>query len=99
MGLSGDILNDSTEAAHFDGFASVKSLKGEAETSILSKLNGRTNFTLLPNAEVEGLLRHPDSPATVVGVRLRNGANVLRAAGVACGRRIAFTPLAVPLPL
>ena len=47
MGLSNDIVNDPTEAAHFDGFASVKRLKGEAETSILSQLDARTNFTLL----------------------------------------------------
>jgi choline dehydrogenase-like flavoprotein len=73
MGLSSDIVNDPTEAAHFDGFASVKSLKGEAETSILSQLDARTNFTLLPNAEVEALLGHPDSSATVVGVRLCDG--------------------------
>ena len=73
MGLSADIANHPNEAAHFDGFASVKSLKGEAETAILSQLNARTNFTLLPDAEVEALLGHPGSPATVNGVRLRDG--------------------------
>src|SRR5207253_11511171 len=73
MGLSADIVNHPNEAAHFDGFASVMSLKGEAETAILSQLNVRTNFTLLPDAEVEALLGHPGSPATVSGVRLRDG--------------------------
>src|SRR5437660_8326247 len=73
MGLSADIVNHPNEAAHFDGFASVKSLKGEAETSLLSQLQARTNFTLLPDAEVDALLGHPGSPATVSGVRLRDG--------------------------
>ena len=73
LGLSADIVNHPNEAAHFDGFASVKSLKGEAETSLLSQLQARTNFTLLPDAEVEALLGHPGSPATVSGVRLRDG--------------------------
>jgi len=73
MGLSADIVDHPNEAAHFDGFASAKSLKGEAETSLLSQLQARTNFTLLPDAEVEALLGHPGSPATVSGVRLRDG--------------------------
>jgi choline dehydrogenase-like flavoprotein len=73
MGLSGDIANYPDEAAHFDGFASVKNLKGEAETSILSQLRADMNFTLLPDAEVEALLGDPGSPATVNGVRLRDG--------------------------
>jgi len=73
MGLSADIVNHPNEAAHFDGFASAKNLKGEAETSLLSQLQARTNFTLLPDAEVDALLGHPGSPATVSGVRLRDG--------------------------
>lgn len=73
MALAGDIANYPHEAAHFDGFASVANLKGEAETSIISQLCGRTNFTLLPEAEVEALLGRPNSPATVTGVRLRDG--------------------------
>ncbi len=91
-----DILNDPTEAAHFDGFASVKRLKGEAETSILSQLNGRTNFTLLPDAEVEALLGHPDSPATVIGVRLRDRTNVLRTASIAWPQAHCIRPACCP---
>src|SRR5437762_2626807 len=72
MGLSADIVNHPNEASHFDGFASAKNLKGEAETSLLSQLQARTNFTLLPDAEVDALLGHPGSPATVSGVRLRD---------------------------
>lgn len=86
MGLSADIVNHPNEAAHFDGFASVRSLKSEAETSLLSRLKPRTNFTLLPDAEVDALLGHPGSPAAMRGVRLRDGrtfyaARILLAAG------------------
>jgi len=73
MSLAADIASHPNEAAHFDGFASVKNLKGEAENSILPQLQGRTNFVLLVNAEVEGLLGEPGSPATASGVRLRDG--------------------------
>ncbi len=73
MALSADIVNDPNEAAHFDGFASVKNLKGEAEASILSALRARANFTLLADAEVEALVGEPGSSATVSGVLLRDG--------------------------
>jgi choline dehydrogenase-like flavoprotein len=73
LALSADIARDPNEAAHFDGFASVKNLKGEAEASLLSPLRTRTNFTLLTDAEVEALLGDPGSPATLCGVRLRDG--------------------------
>jgi choline dehydrogenase-like flavoprotein len=73
LALSADIARHPNEAAHFDGFASVKNLKGEAETSLLHPLGTRTNFTLLTDAEVEALLGDPRSPATLCGVRLRDG--------------------------
>ena len=93
MALAGDIVNHPDEAAHFDGFASVANLKGEAETSIISQLCGRTNFTLFPGAEVEALLGVPNSPATVNGVRLRDGRafyapRVLLAAGALHSARL-----------
>ena len=73
MALSADIVSHPNEAAHFDGFASVENLKGEAETSLLSALRARPNFTLLADAEADALLGEPDSPASVCGVRLRDG--------------------------
>jgi len=73
MGLAAEIAADPHEAAHFDGFASVKNLKGEADRSLLSQLRSRDNFHLLVNAEVKSLIGARQSPATVNGVRLADG--------------------------
>jgi choline dehydrogenase-like flavoprotein len=73
LALSADIVSHREEAAHFDGFASVRNVKGEAEASLLHPLRARTNFTLLTEAEVEALLGDPGAPATLRGVRLRDG--------------------------
>ncbi len=55
MGLAADIGAHRTEAAHFDGFASVANLKGEVDRSLLSHLRGHGNFNLMVNAEVAAL--------------------------------------------
>lgn len=86
LGLAPDIATHREEAANFDGFASVRGLKAEAEASILAPLQGAPNFTLLTGAEVVGLLGGPSTPETIVGVRLRDGRrlhapHVLLAAG------------------
>ena len=73
MGLAADIAADPHEAAHFDGFASVRNLKGEADRSLLSKLRSRDNFHLLVNTEVKGLIGARQAPATINGVRLTDG--------------------------
>ncbi len=73
LALAADITAHRTEAAHFDGFASVAQLKGEAEGSILSLLKDRHNFTLVVNTEVRALVGYPDSPKTISGVRLSDG--------------------------
>jgi choline dehydrogenase-like flavoprotein len=73
MGLSAAIVGDREEAMHFDGFASVRGLKGEAESAFLSHLAGNTLFTLVSNAEVSGLIAHPNEPTTITGVRLTDG--------------------------
>ena len=75
MGLAAGIAADRKEAAHFDGFASVKDLKGEADRSLLSPLRTRANFHLIVNAQVIGLIgaSAQNSPATITGVRLSDG--------------------------
>src|SRR5215469_4431798 len=73
MGLAAEIAVHRTEAAHFDGFASARNLKNEAETSFLSPLRSQPHFTLLVSAEAQALLGSRASPATITGVRLADG--------------------------
>jgi choline dehydrogenase-like flavoprotein len=73
LALAADIRAHPLEATHFDGFASARNLKGEAEQSLLAPLRARTNFTLLVNAEVTALLGSSSSPRTICGVRLADG--------------------------
>jgi choline dehydrogenase-like flavoprotein len=86
MGLSGDLARHRQEAAHFDGFASVSGLKGDAEQSFLVPVRSDANLTLLCGAEVTALLGSPADPKRIVGVRLSDGReffapHVLLAAG------------------
>ncbi len=73
LSLAADVTADLEEATHFDGFASARNLKGEAEQSLLARLRTRGNFTLLVNAEVTALLPSAQSPHAVGGVRLADG--------------------------
>jgi choline dehydrogenase-like flavoprotein len=70
LGLAADIAMTRAEAMHFDGFASVRGVKAEAEQSLIAALRPRANFTLLARSEVTQLL---GVGSTVTGVRLRNG--------------------------
>ena len=76
LSLAPLIIADRMEATHFDGFASVAGLKGEADGSILSLLRDNPNFTLSVNTEVRSLLGHVDSPANIVGVVLTDGRQI-----------------------
>ena len=108
LALSEQILGDAHEASHFDGFASVAGLKGEADRCLLRPLLKDPRFTLLTSAEVHSLVAATQSPAAVGGVRLRDGRTfhapyVLLAAGALHSPRIlsrflAETGLAGVLP-
>jgi choline dehydrogenase-like flavoprotein len=73
MGLADEILMHPTEAAHFDGFASVRGLKGDAERSILALMRSSPRFTLATGAEVVQLVGRAGMPRAVSGVRLADG--------------------------
>jgi len=73
MGLAPDISAHRNEAAHFDGFASGRGLKGEAEQSILSLLRNLPRFKLFTHAEVKHLIGAAGTPRIIVGVRLADG--------------------------
>ena len=73
MGLSAEITRYPEEAAHFDGFASVRDLKGEAESRLLCRLSGRPNFELVTGVEVTALLGAPADPHRLIGVEAADG--------------------------
>ena len=108
MGLSSAIGGYPLEARHFDGFASVAGLKGEADVSLLAPLRGRANFTLRVGAEVVALCGDPQQSTRVTGVRLADGrelhaTNILLAAGALhsprlLARYLDATTLASTLP-
>jgi choline dehydrogenase-like flavoprotein len=81
LGLSPQIVHDAREARHFDGFASVARLKGDAETSFISRVRLLPNLTILTGSEVVELLASPGDTLRVDGVRLADG-SVLRARAV-----------------
>ncbi len=73
MGLRPEIVDDVREASHFDGFASPRHLKAEAEANLIDQLESSGNFRLFENAEVSGLLGSPWAATRVEGVRLADG--------------------------
>ena len=76
LSLAPHITANRVEATHFDGFASVAGLKGEADGSILSLLRDNANFTLSTNSEVRSLLGSATAPATIAGVQLADGRQI-----------------------
>lgn len=77
MGLSGGILHDVAEAAHFDGFASVRALKSDAEQSLLLRVMGDPRLTLLTDTEAADLIGDPRHPSRIIGVRTGAGQRLL----------------------
>jgi choline dehydrogenase-like flavoprotein len=73
MGLAADIAMNRAEAAHFDGFASLGGLKGEAEQSLLSLIRSNPRLTLLTQAEAHHLIGSSRSSRVITGVQLRDG--------------------------
>jgi choline dehydrogenase-like flavoprotein len=70
MGLARTIRLNSNEARHFDGFASIKRLKSDAETAFL---HGDDRLTIRTQADVVDLIGAADDVRRIVGVRLANG--------------------------
>jgi choline dehydrogenase-like flavoprotein len=100
MGLAAEIVADRAEAAHFDGFSSVRNFKSEAERSFLSRLRSCENFFLHVNSPVKSLVGSADSPTAITGVRLADDSElraryVLLAAGALHSPRLLSRYLAV----
>jgi len=73
MALSANILADPREAHHFDGFASIAHLKGDAESSFLDHVADLPNLTIRTRSEVVALLSGGGTGPSVCGVRLAGG--------------------------
>jgi choline dehydrogenase-like flavoprotein len=73
MALSPAIAWRPHEAKHFDGFASVARLKGDALTGFLDRLRGSRRLRIRTDAEVTALVAAPGDRRRVVGVRLADG--------------------------
>ncbi len=73
MALAAGILGNPREATHFDGFASVANLKGDAEENFLRLVADRPNLAIRTLAEVVELLPAPAGSARIDGVKLANG--------------------------
>jgi choline dehydrogenase-like flavoprotein len=91
MGLAPDITRYPREAAHFDGFASVQDLKGEAESRLLSRLRDAPNLRIVTGVEVTALIGSAADPRCVVGVEASDG-------GVWRGRHIILAAGALHSP-
>ena len=70
LGLAAGIVNNRTEASHFDGFASPTDLKADAETAFLSYVRHSPTLTLFEGVAVIDLLPHEDGAREIGGVRL-----------------------------
>jgi len=86
MGLDPAIVADEHEARHFDGFASPRGLKSDAQRAFLDAVRQRANLRIVTGENVVGLLPDPRDPTHVVGVRSASGRSyrarrVLLAAG------------------
>jgi choline dehydrogenase-like flavoprotein len=73
MALDPRIADDLHEARHFDGFASVRDLKHDAQLALLDPIADAPNFNLRSGVEVSALLADPKDATRVVGVRTQDG--------------------------
>jgi choline dehydrogenase-like flavoprotein len=96
LGLSAEILNHPHEAAHFDAYASVRGLKGDAENRLLDRVRDRPNLTILTGRKVMRLQGEPGNASHINGVVCDDGSRfeagaVLLAAGALHSPRLLQT--------
>lgn len=93
LGLKKEILQDSQEAKHFDGFASPGAYKADAECTLLAPLHDEPRFSLLTQKEVTGFLSDDNTPTRIAGVACADGSDyradkVILAAGAMTSPRL-----------
>ncbi len=73
LGLAPDILSFPQEARHFDAFASVRGLKSDAESSLLARVRGKPNLTILTGKAVSGFISAAGDATRVAAVECEDG--------------------------
>jgi choline dehydrogenase-like flavoprotein len=73
LGLAADIMRFPQEAAHFDGFASVRGLKSDAEKCLLDRVANKPNLRILTGKAVQSLQPARDGSERVAGVECEDG--------------------------
>ena len=75
VGLSPDILSYPEEASRFDGFASVRGLKSDAEKCLLDRVRGKPNLTIATGKAVRALKAGAGSATRLAGVECEDGSS------------------------
>jgi choline dehydrogenase-like flavoprotein len=93
LGLSARILDDPMEAVRFDGFASARGLKSDAEVCLLDRIRDKPNVTIATGKAVKALIGDELAPHRIIGVMLEDGmmymaGSVLLAAGALSSPRL-----------
>lgn len=73
VGLAPEILAHPLEAQRFDGFASVRGLKSDAEKSFLDPVRQSPNLRIVTGARVSALLPDRDRATRIRGVECADG--------------------------
>jgi choline dehydrogenase-like flavoprotein len=73
LGLAPDILTFPEEARHFDAFASVRGLKSDAETCLLSRVRSKPNLEVLTGKAVRRLVPAAGDARRVAAVECEDG--------------------------
>jgi choline dehydrogenase-like flavoprotein len=86
LGLAAAILAHPDEARRFDGFASARGLKSDAQVCLLDRIRHKPNVTILTGKAVRALLPSAAGPHSAAGVECEDGTryygnSVLLAAG------------------
>jgi len=86
LGLSAAILAHPDEARRFDGFASARGLKSDAQVCLLDRIRHKPNVAILTGKAVRALLPSAAGPHCAAGVECEDGTryhgnSVLLAAG------------------
>lgn len=93
LGLKNEILQDSREAKHFDGFASIGGYKADAEAAFLKPILEQPNCTLMTGKGVTDFQFEANMPTLITGVRCADDSvyharDVILAAGAMTSPRL-----------